>query len=248
MGDSVRWVAGLVLLACAGCVAPARERAGVPATPPTAPPSTSSPSSPAASPSPSLSPSLTPSATAARAAEVTLRIARTRRGNDDGMLWTAQVPVLSGLSPAATARADAVLADAVDADVARALAADHGKGDTFDVTAELAAVDARYATVHLDRYGYAAGAAHGFGDVETFVFDRATGARLRLTSFFKPGTLNAALRAMSRVARERLPRILGEDGVLDVEGGTKPEAGRYQRLTPLPEGLEVMFGSYEVAP
>lgn len=240
----MRWVLALGLLACAACTEPADRRTGVSASPLAAPTTSQAPtpSVTSATPTVAASPTVTP------AAEVTLRIARTKRGADGGVTWTAQVPVLSGLAPDATARANAVLADAVDADIDSAVSSGSSEGDTFDSTAELSAVDARYVTVHLHGYYQPLGAAHGFGGIETFVFDRATGARLRLTSFFRPGSLTGAVHAMSRVARERLPQILGPDGVMDLEAGTAPKTETYQRITPLPEGLEVMFGSYEVAP
>lgn len=92
------------------------------------------------------------------------------------------------------------------------------------------------------------GGAHPNTAVGAFTFDRATGARLSLTDWVRPGRLSATLAALSARTRGLLPAVLGPAYERSwVEDGTAPTITDFGVLVPRPEGLEVVFQQYQVA-
>jgi hypothetical protein len=209
-----------------------------PAKPLTSPAPSVLATAPSPTPTPSPRPSPTPSPTPS--AGITLTLVP-RKGGDAGRPWTATYGTLHGLPTGAAARANATLTAAVQ-EVVDARDPD----TTTDVTLTLSAVDDVYVTVELFAYTYPKGAAHGIQDLTPYVLRRADGRRLTLPDFFRPGSRDAALRAMSGYARQRLPQVVETDAQT-VEGGTRPTVEDFAAVTPLPEGLEVVFQPYQVA-
>lgn len=235
-GGPVRLLAvGLALALLPACTGDGGTPRPAPTTTAASPTSTPPAATPTVTPAPDPGPDVTMTVT-------------TRKGGPPRHRWTAQVPELHGLAAPALTRANGLLAAAVD-DLTEAYVEDEeatGQA-TADVTATLSAVDDRYVTVALLVHVYPEGAAHGYSALDTYVFVRATGRRLALAGWFRPAARTAALRAMGGYLRARVPLVVGEPG-FETGSAFEPDPGNFADVTPLPEGLEVTFGSYQVAP
>lgn len=229
-------VAAVALSGCESGAPPAAAPTASSAAPTVTPTPT-----PAVGPTRTPAPTVTPSASPSPSVAPVTMTTRTRNGRDGRHRWTAAYPTLHGLGATAARRANAALTAGVDA----AVRSDYDGGpSSTEVTPEVWAVDDVYVTVRVSAYFYAEGAAHGATLITHYVLDRATGRRLTLPDLLKPGTRDAALRAMSAFTRRRLPEVIE---VHDADDGTAPTLANYETVTPLPEGLEVTFAEYQVA-
>ncbi|HWL35453.1 MAG TPA: RsiV family protein [Frankiaceae bacterium] len=233
MGDARR-----VLTALAAVLVTACGNDVVPRTAPTASPTPSATVSATPSPAMTTVPPMRP--------DVRLTVVTKKGGSGEGR-WTAEHPTLHGIAEPARSRINGLLTTTVERHSGPAAEEGNVVGPS-EVTAWLSAVDDRYVTVAIGVAVMPTGAAHGFFHLTPYVFERASGRRVSLQSWFHPGSLRAAVRVMSEHLRGRVPEVLGENGTLGGDSGMKPEAANFTAVTPLPEGLEVTFGSYQVAP
>ena len=104
------------------------------------------------------------------------------------------------------------------------------------------------ASIRVLAYTYPSGAAHGGTALETWNFDLATGQRLALADLFSPGVdyLDAIATEgrrslLDRYATDRSSRQWVKDG-------TQPSEANYSGWALTPDGLEITFGQYQVAP
>ena len=102
-------------------------------------------------------------------------------------------------------------------------------------------------TVDLTTYRYTGGA-HGGQERTALVLERASGRRVPPEGLFRPGS--AWLERLAEHCREALRgREAFAGGDEDwLARGTAPEAENYQVLLPIAEGLEVVFGQYQIGP
>lgn len=193
---------------------------------------------------PTPTPTTTPSPSPDPLVTMTTRFASGKNGDET---WSIEIPTLHGLG-AVEGKVNAALAKAFAVGPsATPTEGDVASDGTVDTTVVLYEVNDRYVVVRGLVSVFPTGAAHGFSTVEHYVFDRTSGERVTLAGWFKPGMLNDALRAMSAYARPRLHDVFGPEWDQSVDEGTKPKAVTYEDVAPLPEGLEVTFGEYEVA-
>jgi hypothetical protein len=174
---------------------------------------------------------------------------RTRRDGADerGLRWEAYLPVLAGLAPDATARANEGLA-ALYADLrerAHEFRVDDGDAGpmTYRIEPELARADERYVTVVVRTYYDEVGGRPGLTAVQTYVVERATGSRVTLGSLLEREAGARTLVAMSGHLHERLPVVLGGGrwgSVPEVDAAVEPAPARFAAFVPLPEGLAVL--------
>jgi hypothetical protein len=238
-------------LAAAACT-PGTPHAARPAATTVAPTTGPTPSARPTTPVPATRPPLVTSPAPADRTDVTMTTAK-QRGGRRPYVWTADVPRLHGLAPAADRRANAWLATEVSRRVEEGRRQQRSQGGevTYDQTAALTEVNDTYVAVELTTSWFPQGAAHQVADVDVYVVARRSGARVELADVFRSDA--AALRAISRYARERLPVVfaLGKDDASareTVATGTAPTVESFRRVTPLAEGLRVTFAAYQVAP
>lgn len=116
----------------------------------------------------------------------------------------------------------------------------------LSITGELLYDGPVFWTLDLETYRFTGGA-HGGTENQALVIDKATGEPIPVADLFKPGT--DWLKTLSKASYEAL--IQREHFEPDddwLERGTAPEAENYQVLLPLAEGLEVVFGQYQIGP
>lgn len=193
-----------------------------------------------------LTPTTTP--TSAPTDDVTMTT-RQFSGTTGKQQWSVEVPTLRGLPKEMAAKVNQLLAkEFAPGPSATPQEDDLASDGTLRATVTLYEVNDWFVTLRATTSVMPTGAAHGFSTVEMYVISRANGDRLALKDWFRPGTTADALRVMNEHARTRLPEIFGPDGDDLVAGGTKADEETYAQVAPLPEGLEVTFEEYLVAP
>ena len=203
------------------------------------------PSPPAAT---STVPTATPTATRTGTPVTAISLGHVvRTGREGRHRWTAQYATVRGLGSDG-GRLNGALEAATDAvlDEARRAAAGVGEPATTELVATLDTVDAYYVSVRLTVTSRIQGTAQPYAYVRTLVHDRARGALVGLDSWFHRAALTGALEAMSGYLRERVPVVLGRHDWNDEGLASKP--ANFREVVPLPEGLEVTFGSLQVSP
>lgn len=90
------------------------------------------------------------------------------------------------------------------------------------------------------------GGAHGNTFFKTFVFDKNTGAELKLADIFNPGTNYLA--ELSRLARVKLPATIGEYAdTATITNGTAPTEQNFANFVFDGTDLLILFPPYQVA-
>lgn len=96
-------------------------------------------------------------------------------------------------------------------------------------------------TIYTDTLG-----AHGNTDFKTFTFDTTTGKVLSLADLFAPGS--DYLGPLSKLAREKLPTIIGENSdAATIAGGTTPVEDNFKNFLFDNRDLLILFPPYQVA-
>lgn len=172
-----------------------------------------------------------------------------------GATWTSRIPRLTGpLDPAVLATVDAALEDGAAADLAAFEASSSPPIDEAMSPDDLAAdFSVALLTPHLLSLRvlvstYRSGAAHPGTALETWSFDLGTGRRLTLAELFSPGV--GYLDAIATEARRALLDRSASEGSSRqwVKEGTQPNEANYSGWAMTPDGLEITFGQYQVAP
>jgi hypothetical protein len=172
-----------------------------------------------------------------------------------GATWTVRVPRLTGpVDPAVLETIDEALATSAADDLAAFEAGSSSPIDEAmsidefveDFTVALLRPD--LASIRVLAYTYPSGAAHGGTALETWNFDLSTGQRLALADLFSPGVdyldaiaTEARRSLLDRYATDRSSRQW-------VKEGTQPNEANYSGWALTPDGLEITFGQYQVAP
>jgi hypothetical protein len=172
-----------------------------------------------------------------------------------GATWTVHVPQLTGpVDPAVLETIDEALATSAVDDLATFEAGSSSPIDeamSIDEFVEdftVALLTPGLASIRVLAYTYPSGAAHGGTALETWNFDLATGQRLALADLFSPGVdyldaiaTEARRSLLDRYATDRSSRQWVKDG-------TQPNEANYSGWAMTPDGLEITFGQYQVAP
>ena len=172
-----------------------------------------------------------------------------------GATWSVRAPRLTGpLDPAVLETIDATLATGIADDLAAFEAGSSApidvamSTDEFSADFTVALLTPDLASIRLLAYTYWSGAAHGGTALETWNFDLATGQRLALADLFSPGVdyldaiaTESRRSLLDRYATDRSSRQWVKDG-------TQPTEANYSGWALTPDGLEITFGQYQVAP
>lgn len=172
-----------------------------------------------------------------------------------GAAWTVRTPRLTGpLDPAVLETVDAALATGIAADLAAFEAGSSApidvamSSDEFSEDFTVALLTPDLASIRVLAYTYSSGAAHGGTTLETWTFDLRTGRRLALADLFSPGV--DYLDAIATESRRSLLERYATDRSSRqwVKDGTQPSEANYSGWALTPDGLEITFGQYQVAP
>lgn len=116
----------------------------------------------------------------------------------------------------------------------------------LSITGELLYQGPAFWTIDLETYHFTGGA-HGGTDNQPLVLSRETGEPIPVSVLFKPDS--NWLQRLSDVSYQAL--IQREQFEPDDDwlvSGTAPEPENYQGLLPIAEGIEVVFGQYQIGP
>ncbi|MEA3640436.1 MAG: DUF3298 domain-containing protein [Lamprobacter sp.] len=116
----------------------------------------------------------------------------------------------------------------------------------LSITGELLYQGPTFWTLDLETYHFTGGA-HGGTENHALLLSRQTGEPIPVSALFKPGS--DWLQRLSEASYQAL--IQRESFEPDDEwlvSGTAPEPDNYQVLLPMAEGLEVVFGLYQIGP
>ncbi len=117
----------------------------------------------------------------------------------------------------------------------------------FESGYEVTAAGGRIVSIAFDASVYFSGAAHPTSHSWTLTWDFDAGRPVTLDALFASGA--PYLDTLSAYVIPELQRKLGEDAdVAWVEEGAAPTPENYEAWAITPEGLRVLFGSYQVAP
>jgi hypothetical protein len=172
-----------------------------------------------------------------------------------GATWIVRTPRLLGpLDAAVLETIDAALATGVEDDLAAFEAGSSApideamSSDEFSADFTVALLAADLASLRVLTYTYPSGAAHGGTALETWTFDLRTGRRLALADLFSPGAdyLGAIATETRRSLLDRY--AIDRSSRQWVKDGTRPKAANYSGWALTPDGLEITFGQYQVAP
>ncbi len=116
----------------------------------------------------------------------------------------------------------------------------------LSITAETLYAGPVFWTIDLETYFFTGGA-HGGADNQALVLHRDTGEPIPPADLFKPDSdwLQRLAEASYQVLIQREHFEPGDEWLVS---GTAPEAENYQVLLPLAEGIEVVFGQYQIGP
>jgi hypothetical protein len=172
-----------------------------------------------------------------------------------GATWMVRTPRLMGpLDPAVLETIDAALATGVEDDLAAFEAGSSApideamSPDDFVEDFSVALLAPHLVSLRMLVSTYWSGAAHPGAALETWTFDLGTGQRLALADLFSPGVgyldiiaTEARRTLLDRYATDRSARQWVKDG-------TRPKEANYSGWALTPDGLEITFGQYQVAP
>lgn len=101
-------------------------------------------------------------------------------------------------------------------------------------------------TIELETYRFTGGA-HGGTENQAVVLSRATGEPIPVASLFSPDSdwLQRLSEASYEILIQREQFDADDDWLVR---GTAPELDNYQVVLPLAEGIEVVFGQYQIGP
>lgn len=116
----------------------------------------------------------------------------------------------------------------------------------LSITGELLYQGPAFWTIDLETYRFTGGA-HGVTDNLALVLDRQSGEPIPASTLFEPDSdwLQRLSDASFKALSEREQFVPDDDWLAR---GTAPEAENYQVLLPIAEGLEVVFGQYQIGP
>jgi hypothetical protein len=116
----------------------------------------------------------------------------------------------------------------------------------LSITGELLYQGPTFWTVDLETYHFTGGA-HGGTENQALVLNRQTGKAIPASALFKPGSnwLQRLSEASYQALIQREPFEPDDEWLVS---GTAPEPDNYEVLLPMAEGLEVVFGLYQIGP
>ena len=116
----------------------------------------------------------------------------------------------------------------------------------LSITGELLYQGPAFWTIDLETYRFTGGA-HGGTENTPLVLNRETGEPIPVSALFKPGSdwLQRLSEASYQALIQREPFAPDDDWLVR---GTAPEPENYQVLLPIAEGVEVVFGQYQIGP
>lgn len=115
-------------------------------------------------------------------------------------------------------------------------------GSSFEVKYTLVYSGRGLVSLHFEVFQYVTGAAHPMTYSMTLTYDLKNDRRVELADLFQPGS--AYLDMLSALCKADLQK----QGMLMFEEGTNPTADNFRSWTLTPEGLQVYFDPYQVAP
>jgi hypothetical protein len=116
----------------------------------------------------------------------------------------------------------------------------------LSITGELLYQGPTFWTIDLETYHFTGGA-HGGTENKPLVLSRKTGEPIPTSALFKPDSdwLQRLSEASYQALIQREPFEPDDDWLVR---GTAPEPENYQVLLPIAEGIEVVFGQYQIGP
>jgi len=116
----------------------------------------------------------------------------------------------------------------------------------LSITGDLLYQAPAFWTIDLETYRFTGGA-HGGTENRAFVLSDETGEPIPVSALFKPGSnwLHRLSEASYQALVQREQLAPDDDWLAR---GTAPEPENYQVLLPIAEGIEVVFGQYQIGP
>ncbi|MBK1621398.1 hypothetical protein CKO42_23890 [Lamprobacter modestohalophilus] len=116
----------------------------------------------------------------------------------------------------------------------------------LSITGELLYQGPTFWTVDLETYHFTGGA-HGGTENQALILSRQSGEPIPVSAIFKPDSnwLQRLSEASYQALIQREPFEPDDEWLVS---GTAPEPDNYQVLLPIAEGLEVVFGLYQIGP
>lgn len=163
--------------------------------------------------------------------------------------FTYDTATAVGVSDAAAAAIDATIAKSVNASVRRAVKASYkclggGACGVYEGTLTPVPCIGGYLCIRNYVDGYAPGAATSYKEVDAFVFDPTTGARVTITDEVTPAGMSAFINTVrNRVKAFQKRNDFYEPSLLDLI-----KAPEIQHWAPTARGIRIWFDKYVAAP